>query len=87
MKVEKATLVGEPLVAIAVDVKNAHNSFDRVLTQTKLIEKAHLNSRLIPLAVAHESIACAANPIFMRSNGAPTGFVHICDSLMGGGAR
>ena len=71
MKVEKATLVGEPLVAIAVDVKNAHNSFDRVLTQTKLIEKAHLNSRLIPLAVAHESIACAANPIFifMRSNG------------------
>jgi hypothetical protein len=37
MKAEKATLVGDPLVMIAVDVKNAHNSFDRVLTKMKII--------------------------------------------------
>ena len=85
MKAERATSTGEKLVMIAVDIKNAHNSFDRVLTQTTLIEKAQLNSRLIPLAVAHESIACAANPIYMRSNEASNGFVHLCDSLMGGG--
>ena len=85
IKAQKATDDGVPLVIIAVDVKNAHNSFDRVLTQKALIEKASSNPGLIPLAVAHESIACAVNPIFMRSNEAPNGFVHLCDSHMGGG--
>ena len=65
--------------------KNAHNSFDRVLTQTTLIERAISNPGLISLAVAHESIACGANPIFMRSNESPSGFVHLCNSRMGGG--
>jgi hypothetical protein len=85
LKIEKATKDGRLLVVITVDIKNAHNSFDRIMTQEMLIEKAKSDAGLIPLAVAHESIACAANPIFMRSNETSTGFVHLCDSRMGGG--
>jgi hypothetical protein len=61
------------------------NSFPRDLTQLRLIEAAREKPELIPLAVAHESILRAPNGIYMRSINDPSGFIHLCQSLMGGG--
>jgi hypothetical protein len=82
---KKACAQGAEKIIVKTDVKNAHNSFPRVLTQLRLIELAKERPSLIPLAVAHESILRAPNDIYMRSNNNPTGFVLLCQSLMGGG--
>ena len=84
-KFETAVTNGVELVFDKADLKNAHNSFPRDLTQARLIEVARSNPKLIPLAVASESILRAGNPIYMRSGKTSTGFSFLCDSLMGGG--
>ena len=85
LKFEEACATGTKKVIVKTDVKNAHNSFPRDKTQLKLIELARERPGLIPLAVAHESILRAPNGIYMCSNTDPSGFILLCQSLMGGG--
>jgi hypothetical protein len=85
MKFEEACSIGVKKVIVKTGVKNAHNSFPRDKTQMRLIEAARERPELIPLAVAHESIFRAPNGICIRSNNDPSGFILLCQSLMGGG--
>ena len=85
IKFEEAEFVGKREVFVAIDIKNAHNSFPRDKAQAQVIEAAHKDPRLIPLAIASESTLRAANPIYMRSRKTKSGYIKICDSLMGGG--
>ena len=82
---EEAVRNNEEVVIVPIDIKNAHNDFPRQLAQVELIAAAHLDPRLIPLAVAHESTLRAFNSIYMRSNQTPSGYSHLCFSKKGGG--
>ena len=70
---------------VKTDVKNAHNSFPKDDAQRRTIEAAHLDPRLIPLAVAGASILRLATPIYMRDYNSQKKFDYLCDGLMGGG--
>ena len=82
---EVAVRSGMEVVIVAIDIKNAHNDFPRQAAQVELIAAAHLDPRLIPLAVANESTLRAVNSIYMRSNQTASGYSHICNSEKGGG--
>ena len=48
------------------EVKNAHNEYNRAKAQGELIAAAQKNSKLIQLAIAHESISKVDNPIYIE---------------------
>ena len=85
IKYEVAVRDGVEVFIVAIDIKNAHNDFPRQEAQVELIAAAHLDPRLIPLAVANESTLRAVNSIYMRSNQTSSGYSHICNSEKGGG--
>ena len=83
IKYEVAVRDGVEVVIVAIDIKNAHNDFPRQEAQVELIAAAHLDPRLIPLAVANESTLRAVSSIYMRSNQTYSGYSHICKQQEG----
>ena len=85
MRFEEAVSKGIAKCLVKADVKNAHNSFPKDHAQRRTIEAAHADPRLIPLAVAGDSILRLSTPIYMRDFTSPKKFDFLCEGLMGGG--
>jgi hypothetical protein len=85
MRFEEAVSKGIAKCLVKADVKNAHNSFPKDHAQRRTIEAAHADPRLIPLAVAGDSILRLSTPIYMRDFTSPKKFNFLCEGLMGGG--
>jgi hypothetical protein len=84
---EVAIREGKRYVHVALDLKNAHNSYDRRGCQDAINEAAQKNPDLIPLARAHHADCGQASEVFMRvghGQGLLNGFKRLCASFVGG---
>lgn len=85
LKIEEAVSKGLPRVLVSLDLKNAHNSFNRRKAQEALEALAATDPSLRSLATAHHAISSQFNPIYVRSPGAANGLRFLCESRVGGG--
>jgi len=74
---------GSPFVVVLVDLKNAHNAYDRNKAQTALDEAAAAEPELRDIARAHHADCGQASDIYMRTADG-RGFTHICEGTAGG---
>ena len=83
---EQALKAGRRYAHVALDLKNAHNSYSRRRCQEALNAAAADNPALTPLARAHHFDCGQPGDIFMRTGGGgqKNGFKHLCTSFVGG---
>jgi hypothetical protein len=84
---EQAVKKGWRYVHVALDMKNAHNSYDRRDCQDAINQAAQENPDLIPLARAHHADCGQASEVFMRVGQGErllNGFKRLCTSFVGG---
>ena len=82
---EKFKSKGLRQVAVALDIKNAHNSFDRSASIEAPSAAADANESLRSLPRAWHAVASQKNGIFMRDTESANGWTFLCDSSEGGG--
>ena len=74
---------GTPFVIVLIDLKNAHNEYDRRKAQTALDEAAAADPELRDIARAHHADCGQPSDIYMRTDG-PGGYTQICEGTAGG---
>ena len=67
LKIEEAISKGLKSVLVSLDLKNAHNAFNRREAQEALETLAAIDPSLRPLVRAHHAISSQFNPIYCRS--------------------
>ena len=85
LKIEEAMKLGHCKVLVSLDLKNAHNAFNRRKAQEALETAAAADPRLRPLVFAHHAISSQYNPIYVRSSRTNGGLRFLCESRAGGG--
>jgi hypothetical protein len=84
MELEKAKKENKPYVHIAMDMKNAHNSFLRLPCQLAMEKAAGQHEDLIQLARAHHSDCSQEGWVFIRDSKSENGLSFLCPSTAGG---
>jgi len=72
-------------VVVAVDLKNAHNAFDRKTANEQAQLLARTDPSLEIFAIAFDAITAVQPDIYMRSSETSNGFQFLCKSESGGG--
>ena len=85
LKIEEAVSKGLKRVLVSLDLKNAHNSFNRREAQEALEALAAADPSLRSLVLAHHAISSQFNPIYVRSASTGNGLRYLCESRVGGG--
>jgi hypothetical protein len=77
--------LGNRAVAVALDISNAHNTFDREASIEALSSFADADGGLRSLLRAWHALTFQKNPIFVREIDAANGWSYLCESAAGGG--
>ena len=67
LKIEEATSKSLRRALVSLDLKNAHNTFNRRKAQEALETLAATDPSLRPLILAHHAISSQFNPVYVRS--------------------
>ena len=84
---EQAVELGSRYVHVALDLKNAHNSYSRRACQDAIEKTARTDPKLTSLARAHHSDCGQAGDVYMRTGLGDlirNGFKRICTTFVGG---
>ena len=87
LRLELARRRGEKYMQAALDVRNAHNEYNRRAAQQRLVEheSAHPNSGAWrDLSRAHHSDCAQPSDVYMRDPTAARGLKHVCEGKAGG---
>ena len=85
LKIKEAVSKGLKRVLESLDLKNAHNSFNRREAQEALEALAAADPSLRSLVLAHHATSSQFNPIYVRSAFTGNGLRYLCESGVGGG--
>ena len=85
LKLDHANRHNASMVILSIDLKNAHNAFNRLEAQRALEKLSDHDPSLSSLALAHTAISRQHNPIYVRTKNNDVGLHHLCDSESGGG--
>jgi hypothetical protein len=72
-------------VGISLDVKNAHNAYERAKANLTAQQAAQTNPNLKPFAIGLDAVKIVKSDIYMRSNKHVWGFQRLCRSEAGDG--
>ena len=87
LRLELARRTGKKYMQLALDLKNAHNEYDRRAAQQRLVEHetAQPNSTAwMDLSRAHHSDCAQPSDVYMRDATAARGLKHVCEGRAGG---
>ena len=87
LRPELARRRGEKYMQLALDLKNAHNEYNRRMAQQCLVEheSAHPNSGAwMDLSRVHHSDCAQPSDVYMRDATAARGLKHVCEGKAGG---
>jgi hypothetical protein len=82
---EKNMTLGNRAVAVALDISNAHNTFDREESIETLSSFADADGGLRSLPRAWNELTFQKNSIFVRDIDTANGWSYLCESDTGGG--
>ena len=80
LKIEEAVSKGPKRVLVSLDLKNAHNSFNRREAQEALEALAAADPSPRSQVLAHHAISSQFNPIYVRPASMGNGLRYPCDS-------
>jgi hypothetical protein len=85
LKYDEAVRLQLPRVLVVSDIKNAHNSFDRVKCRDNIAAVVSQNPLIAPLLLGLQATLSQPNPIYTRTEKDCSGLSYLCDSCQGGG--
>ncbi len=85
LKLEEATRLNRSLSIVSLDIRNAHNEFNRKNMISELDQLVISNPELQPLRCGLLSTIGIQSTIYMKDYTSQSGFLQLCNSCQGGG--